>query len=238
MATHDSEHEAEQRMRQAREAIDEFVAELERRVAPTAGPPPAGAGEGALAGPVVEPARPLEQGPRVRQPEHVEERAREREIAAVAATVESRIGDRVDAKVRAAERRLELQAQALEGALGRDSEVVQGAIAQIQSWREELERAREEAVRSVTGAAEQARTEVATQIAERTLLTVKRAEERLRELGSVFEKQTVEGIVERGEAGVEAAEKRLEEGSNPGSSRPEAGSGSGSSRSSRSWMRP
>ena len=190
MATHDPEGEAERRMRRAREAIAEFVAELELRVTPASAGQAPGSARSAASGDL--------------------RSEREREVGLAAARIEERIAKRVDAGLRADEHRLELQGEALEAAPGDESGVAREALAEIEAWREELERARGRAVEVMTAGAEQAPTQVAIEVAERTLLTMKRAEQRLEELGALFEKQTVEGIVERAEAGVAAAEHRLE----------------------------
>ena len=113
----------------------------------------------------------------------------------VPADVEARLTAWVNARVEAAERRLELQSKALEAALGEEAVSARRAGEQVDAAREALIRATEIALRAVGESVEGAKAELSTAASERAETSLAETETRVRGLGSVLQDELRDTIV-------------------------------------------
>lgn len=187
----DLRDEAERRIARAREMIGESFAQLSGSGAPTI---EASAWRPGSRQPATDPA-PASGGPG-----HGLEDL-DRQIAA-AGGVEGRLAAWIDSRVRAAERRLELQSGALEAALGEEALQARLVAEQIEREREALQLATEDALRQVDSRGTELSERVATELRERSSISIGEAETRLRsEAGAEARRAADERVAE--------AERRL-----------------------------
>jgi hypothetical protein len=142
--------DADERMREAKRVIDQFVAELDARagVPPPAASGPAPPGQEGRPPPGVAPTPELpRREPAAGEPASESfDQALERRVHVEAAAIESRLAEWIGERVRAAERRLELQSEALETALRGDAALADRSGSELEAVREELRAAHGDAL--------------------------------------------------------------------------------------------
>lgn len=152
--------EAEQRIARARATIgksfEELIARTENQAAELGTAPLPAVGDPAEGAPPPswEPAAAAREGG---HPAELAEGDVERRIVEATAGIEARISEWVNGRVHAAERRLELQSQALEASLGQGAESAQHAIQEIERAKAELAEALGKAQIDVAGVVEEGR---------------------------------------------------------------------------------
>ncbi len=213
----DQEDDAERRIARARSAIGKSFEELIARGEAGTRPPP---GPGAapplrpdpppdVEGQAFEPRDPAPGPPGPRQ-----ESGNPDDIAA---SVERRVSTWVDGRVRAAERRLELQSEAFEAALGEEAVGSRRAAEQIEKVRKSLATAADQALAEVATAVNDARDELNAEVRERVDTALAQAEIRVRALGTAmqdeFRSSVADANRERVEDAVKAAAAGLQEAS-------------------------
>ena len=219
----DQEDDAERRIARARSAIGKSFEELIAR--------------GETAAKAVEPPGPwrrlssrppADRRPTSRAPRSSRSRRRRRLAARrsggragagnpddIAASVERRVSAWVDGRVRAAERRLELQSEAFEAALGEEAVGSRRATEQVEKVRKSLAVAADQALNEVATAVNDARDELNAEVRERVDAALAQAEVRVRALGTAmqdeFRSSVAEANQERVEDAVKAAAAGLQE---------------------------
>ncbi len=184
----DQEDEAELRIRRARSAIgksfEELIARGER-----------GAGSSGAPSPDISVVR-------------VEEDEADAPAAGsaddIAASVERRVSAWVDGRVRAAERRLELQSEAFEAALGEEAVGARRATEQVEAVRRSLAAAADQALSEVSAAVQAGREELSGEVRDRVDAALKEAELRVRSLGTAMQDEFRTSVAE-------ANRKRIDE---------------------------
>jgi len=162
----DDDESSEWRMRRARAAIDhsfeELVKRVEEQVGAVTSTGPAEVGVDRVASRGLQPGTGLDA-------------ALERRVAEAAESIDRRVGEMVSVRVRRAERRLELQAQALEAALGEEAVQARLAAEQIEQARSALAAASATALRELQDAVDGMKELAAREQAEPTAMAVDEA---------------------------------------------------------------
>ena len=175
MADAREEEDPQERIRRARERLERHLAEMaSRSPQEPAGGPSQGAAHGA------EPVDPGAAAEQVRERLGRLDELIEQRIGTAAAAIEDRVGQWVNVRVQTAERRLELQTEALQAALGEETEVAARTAEQIELSRQALIDGRTEALESVAAAVTEARSEATAQLGEQVAAAIAEAEARLR----------------------------------------------------------
>lgn len=153
-------------MQRAREAIDRSFEELAARSEQRAAEAPGR----------------LSPGPPAQPFPHTTNDALESRVAEAADAIERRVGEMVSARLRSAERRLELQTQALEAALGEEAVQARLAAEQIEQVRDSLGATAAAALREVETAIGRMRERAAEDLNQRESASLAQAEARGAEL--------------------------------------------------------
>lgn len=114
----------------------------------------------------------------------------------IAASVERRVSAWVDGRVRAAERRLELQSEAFEAALGEEAVGARRATEQVEAVRRSLAAAADQALTEVSAAVSDAREQLSGEVRERVDSALKEAELRVRSLGTAMQDEFRSSVLE------------------------------------------
>ncbi|HKJ35985.1 MAG TPA: hypothetical protein VKA36_05415, partial [Solirubrobacterales bacterium] len=187
---------ARERMLRARKEIDEYMGELEAR---------AGVEPGPEAPPRRRMAAATERSPELRERLEELDEVLELRIADAAEGIEQRVGEWVNDRVKSAERRLELQSEALEAALGEEAAEASKAVQAIDASRARLDQARDAALAAISATVDEARTQASAGVAEDLRESLQDACRKIDDLGTAVEGEAGKKLVDRARSETAAA---------------------------------